>query len=130
MTVRHLVARENVGPDGTVVDAARVRHGAVRAGRVYALAGEVDPTTHLNLDFADHHLEAAVVVEQLTPGAAVVAGEDGFDLAGVDPASFTHLGAVDVAARRAAWLRAVQGERRARGAAAGGTPAPPSGEAP
>jgi hypothetical protein len=135
MTVRHLVARENVDRHGIVFDAARVRHGAVRAGRVYALAGEVDPATHLNLDFPDHRLEGAVVVEDLSPGAGVVASEDGFGLARVDPSAFAHRGRVDVGARRVAWLAALHAGRRERapGPAAGpggATAVPPPGETP
>jgi hypothetical protein len=137
MTVRHLVARENVDRHGIVVDAARVRHGAVRAGRVYALAGEVDPATHLNLDFPDHRLEGVVVVEDLSPGAGVVASEDGFGLARVDRSAFAHRGRVDVGARRVAWLAALHAARRDRvpgpGPAAGHGVAPavpPLGETP
>ena len=132
MVVRHLVARDNVVEvDGAavVVDPTAARHGALRAGRVAALAGAVDPATHLNLDFAAHRLDRCVVVEALTPGASVVfdpvePGE--YRLAAVAPGAFARLGTVDVGARRAAWLAALRARREA--AAAGLTTA--KGEAP
>ncbi|MDQ3701006.1 MAG: hypothetical protein M3442_08825 [Chloroflexota bacterium] len=128
MTVRHVVDRANVGTDGYVLDPRRVRHGALRAGRVHALAGEIDPSTHLNLDFADHRLDACVVVERLEPGAAVIStppelgaphgiekpqwiDAPAVSLARVGPGAYDRLGLVDVGARRAAWLTAVRTRR-------------------
>lgn len=122
MTVRHVVARENVGSDGYVLDPRRVRHGALRAGRVHALAGEIDPSTHLNLDFADHRLDSCVVVERLEPGAAVVTAPrvigapqeidaPAVSLAKVGPGAYDRWGPVDVGARRTAWLTAVRARR-------------------
>jgi hypothetical protein len=72
MQVRHLVARDNLTPDGRIVDPTAVRHGALRAGRVHALAGPIDAETHLNLDFPDHRLDPCVVVEALSEGAPVI----------------------------------------------------------
>lgn len=130
MTVRHVVDRANVGSDGYVLDPRRVRHGALRAGRVHALAGEIDPSTHLNLDFADHRLEACVVVERLEPGAAVISAPPEFGaaqgsappgvdaqaagLARVGPGAYDRLGPVDVGARRAAWLAAIRARREGK----------------
>jgi hypothetical protein len=112
VSVRHLVAEANVGRNGLVLDPRQVRHGTVRAGRVWALAGEVDPQTHLNLDFAGHRLESCVVVATLAGGAAVRVVDDGYRLATVAADAFHHLGAVDVGQRRAAWLAQFQARRR------------------
>jgi hypothetical protein len=106
MRLRHLVAAANVSPDGEIVDPARVRHGLIVGQRVSALAGEVDPATHLNLDFAEHRLEDAVVVEELVVGAAVLVDGDGFAVAWPSRAALSSLGPVDVGARRLAWQRA------------------------
>lgn len=104
MNVYHLVAAENVGDDGLIMDARLVRHGVIEAGRVGALAGPIDPLTHLNLDFAAHQLGECVVVAALAVGAAVGFAGDGFAVARPQRAAFARLGAVDVGARRAQWL--------------------------
>ena len=101
--VRHLVARANVA-DSLIVDAAAVRHGLIVGRRIAALAGPIDPLTHLNLDFAAHRLEGAVVVAALEIGAEVALSGDGFEVAAPRRTAFGRLGAVDVGARRAAWL--------------------------
>jgi hypothetical protein len=105
MRLRHLVARANVA-DGLILDATAVRHGLVVGRRVAALAGPIDPATHLNLDFDQHRLDAAVVVAALESGAEVALDGDGFEVAAPPRAAFAHLGPVDVGARRSAWLRA------------------------
>lgn len=119
MTVRHVVAQGNVGTDGFILDPRRVRHGALRAGRVLALAGEVDPQTHLNLDFPDHRLDSCVVVERLEVGAGVIPA--GGATARVASDAARPLGRVDVGARRAAWVAAVRARQdiRARDMVAG-----------
>ena len=103
MRVRHLVARENV-VDGVIVDAGSVRHGLIAGRRVAALAGPIDPLTHLNLDFAGHRLDGAVVVAALEVGAEVGVMGDGFEVAVPRRSAFGRLGRVDVGARRRAWL--------------------------
>ena len=130
MQVRHLVARENVGDDGCVIDPLSVRHGTLRAGHVWALAGPIDAPTHLNLDFGEHRLDLCVVVEALEVGAAVVPGADpppasAYLLATASPAARAHLGAVDFGARRAAWLTALR-ERRISTSAGGGVDVRPT----
>jgi len=101
--LRHLVERDNVAPDGRILDPTEVRHGVIEARSVAALAGPIDPLTHLNLDFSGHELSEAVVVERLQIGAAVLLDGDGFRHARIDRAAFAHLGWVDVGARRADW---------------------------
>ncbi|HEY3107533.1 MAG TPA: hypothetical protein VGL23_02190 [Chloroflexota bacterium] len=103
MRVRHLVARANVA-DGLIVDAAAARHGLVVGRRVAALAGPIDPLTHLNLDFAAHRLEGAIVVAALEVGAEVALSGDRFEVAWPARSAFGRLGPVDVGARRGAWL--------------------------
>lgn len=103
MRIRHLIARADVDAEGTIVAPERARHGIVVGGRVSALAGAIDPLTHLNLDFAEHRLEGCLVAETLEVGATVLADQDGWLLAFPAPSSFAHLGPVDVGARRMMW---------------------------
>jgi len=103
--LRHLVARANVA-DGRIVDPAAVRHGLIVGRRVAALAGPIDPLTHLNLDFGAHRLEGAIVAAALEVGAEVGLDGDGFEVALPARAAFGRLGPVDLGARRSAWLAA------------------------
>jgi hypothetical protein len=112
MRVRHLTPAGNVRADGSLIDPSLVRHGLLVGGRVAALAGPVDPLTHLNGDFEAHGLDACVVVDELAVGAAARFGPDGFLLAWAADEAYRPLGRVDTAARLAAWRRA-----RAEGAA-------------
>ena len=72
-------------------------------GRIAALAGPVDPLTHLNLDFADHRLETCLVAQSLEVGAPLLTEADGWRIARTPRAAFAHRGPVDVGARRIAW---------------------------
>jgi hypothetical protein len=110
MRIRHLIAQADVDSEGRILAPERARHGVVVGGRITALAGAVDPLTHLNLDFPDHHLDVCLVAEKLEVGASLLSIKDGWRLAYPHRGAFTHRGAVDVGARRMAWLVAVQGE--------------------
>jgi hypothetical protein len=102
MRVRHLVAAANVA-DGLILDPSVVRHGLIVGRRVAALAAPIDPLTHLNLDFPEHRLDAAVVVSTLETGAEVLLDVDAFAVAVPARRSFARFGPVDVGARRIAW---------------------------
>lgn len=107
MRIRHLVAAGALTPDDEIGDPSDIRHGVIVGGRVAALAGPVDPATHLNRDFPAHRCCFCVAVEELTVGAPVLRTENGFLLAAVPPTAFAHHGRVDLARRRAAWRAAV-----------------------
>ena len=107
MKVRHLTAADNVADDGSLIDPTAVRHGLIVAGRVAALAGRIDPTTHLNADFGEHGLEQCAVVERLEVGAPACFSEDGLRLAWAADADYRPLGRVDLTERLRAW-RAVR----------------------
>jgi hypothetical protein len=109
MRVRHLTAADNVAEDGSLIDPAVVRHGLIVAGRVAALAGPIDPLTHLNADFDEHGLEQCAVVERLEVGAAACFTEDGLRLAWAADAAYRPLGRVDIPERLRAWRAARAG---------------------
>lgn len=108
MRIRHLVAADNVDAEGFVIDPTQVRHGIVVAGTIAELAGQIEPATHLNLDFALHRLDECLVAERLERGAALLWSDQQFRHADVRRAAFSHCGPVNVDARRAAWQRVTQ----------------------
>jgi hypothetical protein len=103
MRIRHLVAAENVDADGFVIDPLEVRHGLVVGARIAALAGPIDPASHLNLDFPGHRLDRCLVAKRLEVDAPVLLMDDGWLLAQTRPDAYAHRGSVDVHGRRAAW---------------------------
>ena len=109
MKVRHLTAADNVRADGSLIDPRAVRHGLIVAGRVSALAGPVDPLTHLNADFTEHGLEQCAIVERLEVGAPAHFDEDGLRLAWAADSEYRPLGRVDVQARLREWRAARAG---------------------
>ena len=122
MKVRHLTAADNVAPDGSLIDPTAVRHGLIVAGRVEALAGPVDPSTHLNADFDGHGLEQCAVVERLEVGARACFEEDRLRFAWAADADYRPLGRVDVDARLREWraARTSAPPRPRKGEGAGG----------
>src|SRR6188508_253111 len=106
MKVRHLTGATNVAPDGSLIDPTAVRHGLIVAGRVEALAGLVDPDTHLNADFTEHGLEQCAVVERLEVGARACFEEDGLRFAWAADEAYSPLGRVNLNERLQAWRAA------------------------
>src|SRR5690242_17451611 len=115
MRIRHLVALDNLDLDGVIVDPCRVRHGLVVGGHVAELAGEIDPLTHLNLDFPDHSLDECLVAARLEVGAPVLYDDDIFRLTVPRPDAYTHLGRVNTDTRRAQWQRQILNAKTPRG---------------
>ena len=120
MKVRHLTAADNVAPDGSLIDPTAVRHGLIVAGRVSALAGLVDPATHLNADFDEHGLEQCAVVERLEVGARACFEEDGLRFAWAADEAYESLGRVNVNERLLAWRAARTPPRPRKGEGAEG----------
>lgn len=106
MQIRHVVSHDNVDASGTILDPRRARHCVVVGGRIFDLSGEIDPLTHLNLDFPDHQLGPCIVAERLERGATVAFDSGGLRFALPAPTALSHLGSVDVDHRRVKWLAA------------------------
>lgn len=93
-------------------DATLVHHGSIEGGVVAALAGLIDPRTHLNTDFVDHELGECVIAEQLDVGSPVLKDEQGqFVRASPRRSAWRSYGPVDLGARRVAWLNAFSANR-------------------
>jgi hypothetical protein len=106
MMIRHVVDAGNVDERQIIRDPTKARHCIVVAGRIAELAGEIDPLTHLNLDYSEHRLTTCIIADTMVKGAAVRMGLDGFLWTRVDPTAYRHLGRVDLDERRRAWLTA------------------------
>jgi hypothetical protein len=112
MTVRHITRADNVDSEGFLIDPTIAYHGAVQGSHLASLAGPVDPTTHLNVDFADHELGECVIAVTLDIGAKMVLDENGqFARAQPRHDAMRRLGYVDQGARRVEWLNVLR-ERR------------------
>jgi len=111
MLIRHVVAQANVDPSRVIVEPEHVRHAVIVAGRVFDLSGEVDPLTHLNLDYPQHRLADCIVVERLEQGAPVVFDDSGPAFAYPHPGAYRRRGAVDLGRRRSEWLAALHRQK-------------------
>jgi hypothetical protein len=110
--IRHMVASGNVDQEGYVIDPSQAVHGVILHGLVKEFSGSVDPVTHLNRDFPDHHLGPCVIAMRLEPGSPVLVDSEGqLTFAQARPSAFKRSGRVDVGARRLEWLQ-VHRERR------------------
>lgn len=103
-----MVEELNVDEKSYVLDPFKIRHGVVRAGKIWDLAGSIDYRTHLNLDFADHRVTKCIITSQFCKYAAVKIKEDGFVFAHVKNESYKHLGFVDIDERRIEWMKKCQ----------------------
>lgn len=103
MRIRHLTAADNVAADGTLIDPTAVRHGLVVGGQIADLAGWIDPQTHLNRDFAAHHLDDCLVAEALQVGAVLLRHDERFVVVCAPATAYLPRGAVAQAALRSAW---------------------------
>ncbi len=108
MNIRHVVEASNVDDKGYVLDSSEVKHGAVRAGKIWSLSGFIDPRTHLNLDFVDHRVTGCIIASRFIKHAPVEIKQDGFVFAHVKEESCKHLGFVDIDARRIEWMKRCQ----------------------
>jgi hypothetical protein len=108
LNVRHVVEASNVGDEGYVLNPSMVKHGVVRAGKIWSLSGFIDPRTHLNLDFVDHRVTDCIIASRFIRYAAVRIKHDGFVFAHVKNESYKHYGFVDIDARRIEWMKRCQ----------------------
>ncbi len=99
MLVRHCVESVNVDELSFIVDPFKICHVTIKEGKIDDMASFVDPTTHLNLDFANHKVDVCLISEKLEKGAKIRYTDQGFAFAVVPRAAFKHLGSVDYTQR-------------------------------
>jgi len=63
------------------------------------MSGFIDPTSHLNVDYALHKITKCVIAEKFEIGAQVKIGDNGLVFALVGPSSYDHYGSVDYTQR-------------------------------
>lgn len=108
MQIRHCVEESNVDENMFVIDPTKIIHVTLKGGRIEAMSGLIDPTTHLNLDYPDHKVTACVIAEKFEEGAKVKVGEQGLIFATVNRSMFNHYGYVDYTQRLTDMVDAVK----------------------
>ncbi|MCS6767710.1 MAG: hypothetical protein RMJ59_05805 [Candidatus Nitrosocaldus sp.] len=114
MLIRHCVEESNVDENMYVVDPSRIRHVTIVAGRIAAMSGYIDPSTHLNLDYPYHRVTTCVIAERFEIGARVKFNNNGLLFASVDRSAYQHHGPVDTTQRMLDMHDAVKRMREAR----------------
>jgi hypothetical protein len=108
MLIRHCVEESNIDQEMNVIDATKVRHVTVKAGKIESMSGFVDPATHLNLDYPDHRVTICAIAEKFAVGAKVRMDDDGLLFATVQRSSYGHFGPVDYTQRLIDLIKAVK----------------------
>jgi hypothetical protein len=115
MMIRHCVEINNVDEEMNVIDATKIRHVTLKAGKIESMSGLIDPASHLNLDYPDHRATICVIAEQFEVGARVNMDEEGLIFATVQRSAFGHYGFVDYTQRLTELIKLVkqnQSERK------------------
>lgn len=112
--VRHCVEASNVDNNSMVVDSLKIRHVAVKAGKIDEMSGYIDPLTHLNLDFFDHKVDLCIISEGFEKGAKMRYCDQGFAFAVVPKTAFKHLGSVDCTQRMLDMKESIRTMREAK----------------
>ena len=113
MMIRHCVEESNVDENMNVIDATKIRHITVKAGKIESMSGHIDPASHLNLDYPDHRVTVCVIAERFETGAKVKMDDDGLLFATVQRSSYGHYGYVDYTQRLIEMIKAVKQNRLA-----------------
>lgn len=111
MKIRHCVEESNIDENMVVIDATKIRHVTLAAGKIEEMSGLIDPASHLNLDFPDHKITECVIAEKFEVGAKVKMDSDGLLFAIVSRSAYTHLGPVDYTQRLTDMMKAVKDKR-------------------
>lgn len=108
MMIRHCVEESNVDENMSILDATRVRHVTLRAGKIESMSGTIDPASHLNLDYPDHRVIICIIAENFEVGAKVKVDSDGLLFANVQHSSYGHYGHIDYTQRLIEMIKAVK----------------------
>src|SRR5690242_20421976 len=106
MMIRHCVEESNVDENMNILDATRVRHVTIKAGKIESMSGTIDAASHLNLDYPDHRVTVCIIAENFEVGAKVKVDSDGLLFANVQHYSYDHFGYVDYTQRLVEMIKA------------------------
>jgi hypothetical protein len=99
LLIRHCVEESNIDENYLVTDPTRIKHVIVSGGKIHSMSGFIDPTSHLNVDYALHKVTKCVIAEKFEIGAQVKIEDNGLVFALVGPSSYGHYGSVDYTQR-------------------------------
>ncbi len=108
MRIRHCAEESNVDENMKIIDATKVRHVTVMAGKIESMSGIIDPTSHLNLDYPDHRVTVCVIAESFKVGAKVKIDREGLLFATVQHSSYSHYGQIDYTQRLLEMIKVVK----------------------
>src|SRR5215475_8607302 len=108
LMIRHCAEESNVDENMNVIDATKIRHVTVTAGKLESMSGLIDPASHLNLDYPDHKVTVCVIAERFENCAKVKMDNDGLLFAAVQRSSYAHYGYVDYTQRLIEMIKAVK----------------------
>lgn len=111
--IRHCVEESNVDENFRVIDPTKIRHVVIKAGKIEAMSGLIDPASHLNLDYAEHRVTTCVIAEEFSINARVKFSNDRLVFATVDRSSFRHHGRIDYTKRLSDMIEAVKNRNEA-----------------
>ena len=97
--------------NGHILDATKVRHVTIKAGKIESLSGLIDPASHLNLDYPGHRVTTCVIAETFSVGAQIQFSERGLTFATIGPSSYNHYGFVDYTQRLSDMIEAIKYKR-------------------
>ncbi|MEM0029735.1 MAG: hypothetical protein QW572_07440 [Candidatus Nitrosocaldus sp.] len=104
----------NVDESMYVINPSKIRHVVIVAGKIAAMSGYIDPSTHLNLDYPYHRVTTCIIAERFDIGARVKFSSNGLLFAFVDRSAYMHYGSIDTTQRMLDMHDAVKRLREAR----------------
>ena len=98
----------NVDENFSVIDPTKIRHVVIKAGKIEAMSGLIDPASHLNLDYAEHRVTTCVIAEKFSINSSIKFSNERLVFAAVDRSSFRHHGRIDYTQRLSDMIEAVK----------------------
>jgi hypothetical protein len=100
-----------VDENGHILDATKVRHVTIKAGKIESLSGLIDPASHLNLDYPDHRVTTCVIAENFSVGAQIQFSKHRLAFVTISQSSYNHYGFVDYTQRLFDMIDAIKYKR-------------------
>lgn len=92
----------------SVIDPSKIRHVVIKAGKIEAMSGLIDASSHLNLDYPEHKVTTCVIAEKFSLNANIKFADERLVFANIDRSSFRHHGRIDYTQRLSDMIEAVK----------------------